>query len=148
MPSQASRGSCLQTLFRVQLLMQSGAGSYRLVLTTTKKQAGLSTLRVTEAYGRVTHCPRLSTLIPCHLVLHRAKFHETAAQHIRKQLQLLKAELPLPPENDSNLASMAAAGFGSHVLEDDQDDDGDQSGMYICPLSDSIPTFDCDMQSY
>ncbi|KAL3145912.1 hypothetical protein ABBQ38_015280 [Trebouxia sp. C0009 RCD-2024] len=51
------------------------------------------------------------------------KFHETAAQHIRRQLQLLKAELPLPPENDDALASMAAAGFGSHVLEDDQCED-------------------------
>jgi len=62
-------------------------------------------------------------------MLNRAKFHETAAQQIRKQLQLLKAELPLPPENDSSLAFMAAAGFGSHVLEDDQDDDGDQLSM-------------------
>ena len=53
----------------------------------------------------------------------RTKFHETAAQHIRRQLQLLKAELPLPPENDDALASMAAAGFGSHVLEDDQCED-------------------------
>ena len=53
----------------------------------------------------------------------RAKFHETAAQHIRRQLQLLKAELPLPPESDDTLASMAAAGFGSHVLEDDQCED-------------------------
>lgn len=53
----------------------------------------------------------------------RAKFQETAAQHIRRQLQLLKAELPLPPENDDTLASMAAAGFGSHVLEDDQCED-------------------------
>lgn len=56
-------------------------------------------------------------------VLYRTKFHETAAQHIRRQLQLLKAELPLPPENDDALASMAAAGFGSHVLEDDQCED-------------------------
>ncbi|KAL3155874.1 hypothetical protein ABBQ32_012876 [Trebouxia sp. C0010 RCD-2024] len=51
------------------------------------------------------------------------KFHETAASHIRRQLQLLKAELPLPPESDDALASMAAAGFGSHVLEDDQCED-------------------------
>ena len=67
------------------------------------------------------------------ILLHRAKFHETAAEQIRKQLQLLKAELPLPPESDSSLASMAAAGFGSHVLEDDQcdDDEGDQFGMYF-----------------
>ena len=58
----------------------------------------------------------------------RARFHETAAQHIRKQLQLLAAELPLPPESDTALASMAAAGFGSHVLEDDQcEDDEDPS---------------------
>ena len=70
-------------------------------------------------------------------MLNRARFHETAAQQIRKQLQLLKAELPLPPENDSSLAFMAAAGFGSHVLEDDQDDDGDQPSMSICciPIS-------------
>lgn len=41
----------------------------------------------------------------------------------------MKAELPLPPESDSALASMAAAGFGSHVLEDDQceDEEADQS---------------------
>ncbi|DBA80626.1 TPA: hypothetical protein ACH3X1_007876 [Trebouxia sp. C0004] len=64
-----------------------------------------------------------------------ARFHETAAQQIRKQLQLLKAELPLPPENDSNLAFMAAAGFGSHVLEDDQDDDGDQPSSGASPAS-------------
>ena len=102
-------------------------------------------MRATEAYGLVvTQSPRLRALIPCHVMLHRAKFHETAAQHIRKQLQLLKAELPLPPENDSNLASMAAAGFGSHVLEDDQDDDGDQSGVYICLL----PNFNCGMPPY
>ena len=44
---------------------------------------------------------------------------------MRKQLQLLKAELPLPPESSTTLASMAAAGFGSHVLEDDQCDDED-----------------------
>ena len=56
-------------------------------------------------------------------MLHRSKFHETAAQHIRKQLQLLKAELPLPPESNDALASMVAAGFGSHVLEDDQYED-------------------------
>ncbi len=68
-------------------------------------------------------------------MLNRARFHETAAQQIRKQLQLLKAELPLPPENDSSLAFMAAAGFGSHVLEDDQDDDGDQLSMsFSCTL--------------
>ena len=57
--------------------------------------------------------------------LYRARFRETAAQHMRKQLQLLKAELPLPPESSTTLASMAAAGFGSHVLEDDQCDDED-----------------------
>ena len=69
-------------------------------------------------------------------MLNRARFHETAAQQIRKQLQLLKAELPLPPENDSSLAFMAAAGFGSHVLEDDQDDDGDQLSMsFSCTLT-------------
>ena len=65
-------------------------------------------------------------------MLSRARFHETAAQQIRKQLQLLKAELPLPPENGSSLAFMAAAGFGSHVLEDDQDDDVDQPSRSSC----------------
>ena len=44
---------------------------------------------------------------------------------MRKQLQLLKSELPLPPQSSATLASMAAAGFGSHVLEDDQCDDED-----------------------
>ena len=70
----------------------------------------------------------------------RAKFHETAVQHIRKQLQLLKAELPLPPENDSALASMAAAGFGSHVLEDDQceDEDTEQSSEYWTAQVDAV----------
>ena len=68
-------------------------------------------------------------------MLNRARFHETAAQQIRKQLQLLKAELPVPPENDSSLAFMAAAGFGSHVLEDDQDDGDDQLSMsFSCIL--------------
>ncbi len=65
------------------------------------------------------------------VMLNRARFHETAAQQIRKQLQLLKAELPLPSQNDSTLAFMAAAGFGSHVLEDDQDDDSDQMSMSL-----------------
>lgn len=68
------------------------------------------------------------------LLLNRVKFHETAAQHIRKQLQLLKAELPLPPESNDALASMLAAGFGSHVLEDDQceDEETEQSSKPGC----------------
>ena len=64
----------------------------------------------------------------------RAKFHETAAHQIRKQLQLLAAELPLPRESDAALASMAAAGFGSHVLEDDQcEDNEDPSSKFAFP---------------
>lgn len=69
----------------------------------------------------------ICALLTGSVMLSRARFRETAAQQIRKQLQLLPAELPLPPENDSSLAFMAAAGFGSHVLEDDQDDDLDQA---------------------
>lgn len=69
-------------------------------------------------------------------VLYRTKFHETAASHIRRQLQLLKAELPLPPESDDALASMAAAGFGSHVLEDDQceDEETEPSSATLCQI--------------
>lgn len=79
--------------------------------------------------------------------MYRAKFHETAAQHIRRQLQLLKAELPLPPENDDALASMAAAGFGSHVLEDDQceDEETEQSSEILsritcCTFASVVPS--------